>query len=43
MEWLAGSYVEMWEFKNTEEMEKVTTRKMKHGEMKELTQNSKKR
>jgi hypothetical protein len=31
---VAGSYVEMWEFKSTEEMEKVTARMMKHKEMK---------
>ena len=33
---VVGSYVEMWEFKSKEEMEKVTTRLMKHKEMKEI-------
>ncbi|MCJ7423097.1 hypothetical protein MUP01_02365 [Candidatus Bathyarchaeota archaeon] len=31
-----GSYVEMWEFKSKEEMEKVNTGLMKHKEMKEI-------
>ena len=33
---VVGSYVEMWEFKSKEEMEKVTTGLMKHKEMKEI-------
>jgi hypothetical protein len=33
---IVGSYVEMWEFKSKEEMEKVTTGLMKYKEMKEL-------
>jgi len=33
---VAGSYVEMWEFKSIEEMEKVNARMMKHKEMKEI-------
>jgi hypothetical protein len=33
---VAGSYVEMWEFKSIEEMEKVNERMMKHEEMKEI-------
>jgi len=32
---VAGSYVEMWEFKSEEEQEKVITGLMKHKEMKE--------
>ena len=31
-----GSYVEIWEFKSKEEMEKVNTELMKHKEMKEI-------
>ena len=31
-----GSYVEMWEFKDKEEMEKVNAGLMKHKEMKEI-------
>lgn len=33
---MTGSYVEMGECKNTEEIEKVTTGMMKHKEMKEI-------
>ena len=33
---VAGSYVEMWEFKSKEEMEKVITGLMKHKGMKEI-------
>jgi len=33
---VAGSYVEMWEFKSLEEMEEVNPRMMKHEEMKEI-------
>ena len=33
---VVGSYVEMWEFKSKEEMEKVITGLMKHKEMKEI-------
>jgi hypothetical protein len=33
---VAGSYVEMWEFKSIEEMEKVTTTMMKNKEMKDI-------
>jgi hypothetical protein len=31
-----GSYVEMWEFKSKEEMEKFNTRMMKNKEMKKI-------
>jgi len=31
-----GSYVEMWEFKSKEEMEKFSTGLMKHKEMKKI-------
>jgi len=33
---VVGSYVEMWEFKSKEEMEKFTARIMKNKEMKEI-------
>jgi hypothetical protein len=33
---VAGSYVEMWEFKSTQEMEKVTATMMRHKEMKDI-------
>jgi hypothetical protein len=33
---VVGSYVEMWEFRSKEEMEKVITGLMKHKEMKEI-------
>jgi hypothetical protein len=33
---VAGSHVEMWEFKSMEEMEKVSARMMKHKEMMEI-------
>jgi hypothetical protein len=33
---VAGSYVEMWEFKSIEEMEKVTATMMKNKEMKDI-------
>jgi len=33
---VAGSYVEMWEFKSIEEMGEVNPRMMKHEEMKEI-------
>jgi hypothetical protein len=33
---VAGSYVEMWEFKSIQEMEKVTATMMKNKEMKDI-------
>ena len=33
---VAGSYVEMWEFKSIQELEKVTATMMKNKEMKEI-------
>ena len=33
---VAGSYVEMWEFKSMEEMDKVTATMMKNKEMKDI-------
>ena len=33
---VVGSYVEMWEFKSKEEMEKFLTGYMKHKELKEI-------
>jgi hypothetical protein len=39
---VAGSYVEMWEFKNTEEMDKVTATMMKNKEMKDIDMEFKK-
>jgi hypothetical protein len=33
---VVGSYVEMWEFKSKEEMEKVIAGLMKHKEMKDI-------
>ncbi len=33
---VVGSYVEMWEFKGKEEMEKFNATMMKHKEMKEI-------
>ena len=33
---VTGSYVEMWEFKSKEEMEKVTATMMRHKEMKDI-------
>lgn len=33
---VAGSYVEMWECKSLEELDKVSARMMKHKEMKEI-------
>jgi len=33
---VVGSYVEMWEFKGKEEMEKFNAAMMKHKEMKEI-------
>jgi len=33
---VAGSHVEMWEYKNLEELDKVNARMMKHKEMKEI-------
>jgi hypothetical protein len=33
---VTGSYVEMWEFKNMEEMDKVNARMMKYEEMKKI-------
>jgi hypothetical protein len=33
---VGGSYVEMWEFRSLEELEKVNARMMKHKEMMEI-------
>jgi hypothetical protein len=33
---VAGSYVEMWEYRSMEEMEKVNARMMKHKEMNDI-------
>jgi hypothetical protein len=33
---VAGSYVEMWEYRSIEEMEKANATMMKHKEMKEI-------
>jgi hypothetical protein len=33
---VAGSYVEMWEYKSLEELNKVNARMMKHKEMMEI-------
>jgi hypothetical protein len=33
---VAGSYVEMWEYKSLEELDKVNARMMKHKEMMEI-------